>query len=81
MIMCTLKIKVKALCALHAINNVLQEKKFSKEELDGICTQLAPDSWWNAHKSILGIGNYDVNVIMSALEKCGKEFVWFDKRK
>jgi len=74
--------QVKAFCALHAINNVLQEGRFTKRDLDTICNQLDPNSWWwNEHRSFLGIGNFDVNVIMSALEKCEKELVWFDKRK
>jgi len=73
--------QVKALCALHALNNVLQEKKFAKEDLDEICNELDPGSWLNSHKSVLGIGNYDVNVIMAALGRCDKEFIWFDKRK
>lgn len=30
---------------------------------------------------MLGLGNYDINVIMAALQKKGCEAVWFDKRK
>jgi len=30
---------------------------------------------------MLGIGNYDINVIMVALQSHGYETVWFDKRK
>ena len=46
-----------------------QEKAFSKPDLDEICLQLAPDSnsWWNPHRSPIGLGNYDINVIMAAL--------------
>ena len=37
------------------------------EELDEICLRLNPATVLNPHKSMLGTGNYDINVIMSAL--------------
>lgn len=37
--------------------------------------------WINPHKSLLGLGNYDINVIMAALQLRGREAVWFDKRR
>jgi len=43
--------------------------------------RLSPDAWINPHRSLLGIGNYDINVIMVALQSRGYETVWFDKRK
>ncbi|XP_066588255.1 josephin-2-like [Prorops nasuta] len=73
--------QVKELCALHALNNLFQERGFSKQELDQICYSLSPDVWINPHKSLLGIGNYDINVIMAALQRKGCEAVWFDKRR
>ncbi|XP_076666009.1 josephin domain containing isoform X1 [Andrena cerasifolii] len=69
------------LCALHALNNLFQKKGYTKEELDQICYSLSPDVWINPHKSLLGIGNYDINVIMAALQRRGREAVWFDKRR
>jgi len=70
------------LCALHVLNNLLQEKAFTKAQLDDICTQLAPDNqWWNPHRSPLGLGNYDVNVMMAALQGKDCQAIWFDKRK
>lgn len=42
---------------------------------------LSPDNFVNPHKSLLGLGNYDVNVIMAALQMKGFEAIWFDKRK
>lgn len=54
---------------------------FLKAELDGICSRLSPNVWINPHRSMLGLGNYDINVIMAALQKKGCEAVWFDKRK
>lgn len=73
--------QVKELCALHALNNLFQERGFSKQELDQICYSLSPDVWINPHKSLLGLGNYDINVIMAALQRKGREAVWFDKRR
>jgi len=68
---------------MHVLNNLLQKKEFSKIELDTICLELAPDSysWWNPHRSPLGWGNYDVNVIMAALQRRGFDTIWFDKRR
>ncbi|CAH0406691.1 unnamed protein product [Chilo suppressalis] len=74
--------QVKELCALHALNNLFQTRgTFSKSELDAICSRLSPNVWINPHRSMLGLGNYDINVIMAALQKKGCEAVWFDKRK
>ena len=46
-----------------------------------LCFSLAPDSFINPHKSVLGLGNYDINVIMKALDEKGYQAIWFDKRK
>lgn len=35
----------------------------------------------NPHKSAFGLGNYDINVIMSALHSKQCEAIWFDRRK
>ncbi|TRY59491.1 hypothetical protein DNTS_017882 [Danionella cerebrum] len=69
------------LCAIHALNNVLQERIFTKETADEICKRLAPQCVMNPHRSLLGTGNYDVNVIMAALQSRGLVAVWWDKRK
>lgn len=45
------------LCAVHALNNVLQKQHFSQEAADEICKRLAPDSRLNHHRSLLGTGN------------------------
>ncbi|KAI5712394.1 hypothetical protein M8J75_007944 [Diaphorina citri] len=74
--------QMKELCALHALNNLFQNPKtFSKADLDEICINLSPQTWLNPHRSILGLGNYDINVIMTALQKKGFESNWFDRRK
>lgn len=70
------------MCALHALNNLFQDgQAFSRAQLDEICARLSPDNLINPHKSVLGLGNYDINVIMSALETKDHAAVWFDKRK
>jgi len=43
--------------------------------------RLAPDTMVNPHKSVLGTGNYDVNVIMASLQHKGYAAVWWDKRR
>ncbi|RUS75307.1 hypothetical protein EGW08_016928 [Elysia chlorotica] len=74
--------QVKALCALHALNNLFQrEQTFTKKDLDQICDRLSPGTFINPHRSMLGLGNYDVNVLMAALQDKGYETIWFDKRK
>ncbi|CAO2601701.1 Josd1 [Lemmus lemmus] len=43
---------------------------------------LSPNTMVTPHKkSMLGNGNYDVNVIMAALQTKGYEAVWWDKRR
>ncbi len=59
----------------------IQQRMFEKKDLDEMCTTLAPDSWWNPHRSPLGLGNYDVNVMMYALQSKSYQTLWFDKRK
>ncbi|XP_050428067.1 josephin-2 [Adelges cooleyi] len=72
----------KELCALHALNNLFQSKEaFKQMELDAICFSLSPNNYINPHRSILGLGNYDVNVLIAALQNKGFNAVWFDKRK
>ncbi|KAL0983992.1 hypothetical protein UPYG_G00135610 [Umbra pygmaea] len=71
------------LCALHALNNVFQDgAAFSKDTLQDIYQRLSPGTLVTPHKkSMLGNGNYDVNVIMAALQTRGFEAVWWDKRR
>lgn len=69
------------LCALHALNNLFQSDIFTKSQLDEVCKNLSPQVWINPHRSVLGLGDYDVNVIMTALQEKGCEAAWFDKRK
>jgi len=70
------------LCALHVLNNIFQAKDaFTQKELDNICYTLSPDTWINPHKSLLGFGNYDVNVVTAALHNRHCDIIWFDRRK
>lgn len=74
--------QIKELCALHALNNLFQDKGcYNKVQLDEICRNLAPNDYVNPHRSILGLGNYDINVIITALHLKDCEAIWFDKRK
>jgi len=72
----------KELCALHVLNNIFQSPDaFTQKDLDKICFELSPDTWINPHKSCLGLGNYDINVLTAALQTKEYSIVWFDKRK
>lgn len=72
----------KQMCALHSLNNLFQnENTFTKSDLDMICETLSPNSLINGHKSAFGFGNYDINVIMSALHSKHCQLIWFDCRK
>ncbi|KAM4721691.1 josephin-2 [Rhinophrynus dorsalis] len=69
------------LCAVHALNNLLQKPQISYQLAEEICRGLAPNSMINPHRSFLGTGNYDVNVIMAALQTLDYAAVWWDKRR
>jgi len=72
-------------CAISAINNLFQEQRFDKKRFDDIAYKLSlissPNSWFNPHKSFLGTGNYDANVLIFALKEENLEVQWFDSRK
>lgn len=69
------------LCAVHTLNNLFQDRNaYSKADLDAISYSLSPDAFVNPHKNMLGLGNYDVNVLMAALQLREYEAIWFDKR-
>jgi josephin len=69
-------------CGIHALNNLLGGPILTKDSSDEIATRLALTSgWWNnPHKSIFGLGNYDVNVLMIALKDQGYETQYLDTR-
>ncbi|XP_021715490.1 josephin-like protein [Chenopodium quinoa] len=78
-------------CLLHALNNLFQEKvAFSRTDLDGIAEELnlgdpTPVNWnpisvvFKPHHNLF-TGNYDVNVLIAAIERKGKNIVWHDRR-
>lgn len=69
-------------CALHVLNNLFGRAEFERSELDAICERMTPNhSWFNPHRSFLGTGNYDVNVLMAALSDRNYDMNWYDKRK
>lgn len=78
-------------CLLHALNNLFQEKGvFTRADLDRIAEKLTLDdptkqNWspvsvvFKPHHNVI-TGNYDVNVLIAALETKGKSVVWHDRR-
>ncbi|XP_050237119.1 josephin-like protein [Mercurialis annua] len=78
-------------CLLHALNNLFQQKdEFTRPFLDSIAEKLVsecPDKqkWtplsmvFKPHHNSL-TGNYDINVLISALEEKGKTVIWHDRR-
>ena len=49
--------------------------------LNSMYYRLSPDRLINPHRNLLGLGNYDVNVLMTALQQRNLSVIWFDKRK
>ncbi|CAL5189613.1 unnamed protein product [Lathyrus oleraceus] len=79
-------------CLLHALNSLFQQKDaFTRPNLNAISEKLAlddtssTDSWtpfsilFKPHHNAL-TGNYDINVLIAALEEKGKSVVWHDRR-
>jgi josephin len=73
--------QVLALCAVHAVNNLMQRKRYTKADFDTACLQLNASQWFNPHRSFLQIGNYDVNVVIMLLQEEGYLVQWHDRRK
>ncbi|XP_033148473.1 josephin-like protein [Brassica rapa] len=79
-------------CLLHSLNNLFQDKNaFTRESLNSIAEKLVADDpnkeTWTTPLSFLLkphhntlTGNYDVNVMIAALEGKGKSVAWHDKR-
>lgn len=66
---------------IFIIHAILEKGTFSKSQFDEICKNLSPGEWINPHRSVLGLGNYDINCIMAALQLKNFSAIWFDKRK
>ena len=67
-------------CGVHAVNNLLGEAVFARGDFERFADELTP-GWWNPHKALFGVGNYDVNVLEYALLQRGVEVVWHDNRR
>ncbi|XP_071689844.1 josephin-like protein [Rutidosis leptorrhynchoides] len=78
-------------CLLHALNNLFQEKNaFTRKDLDEIAEKLVLDDPYEGKWSRFSVifkphhnsltGNYDINVLITAVEKKGKRVVWHDRR-
>ncbi|CAK9148361.1 unnamed protein product [Ilex paraguariensis] len=78
-------------CLLHSLNNLFQEKEtFSRTDLNAIAEKLVLNdpttgTWtpmsviFKPHHNAL-TGNYDINVLIAALEGKGKRVIWHDRR-
>ena len=76
-------------CAIHAVNNMLQQPVYNKNSFDQIAKELYKKEQeeknseiiFNPYKSSLGLGNYDVSVIEIAFLKRDFILQWLDLRK
>ncbi|NWY26313.1 JOS1 protein, partial [Pheucticus melanocephalus] len=60
----------------------IEVQQTSARAVSSSVCRLSPNTMVTPHKkSMLGNGNYDVNVIMAALQTKGYEAVWWDKRR
>ncbi|CEO98305.1 unnamed protein product (mitochondrion) [Plasmodiophora brassicae] len=73
--------QAKSLCAVHAINSLLQGRVVTQATLDAICLELNPSTVLNPHRSMLGRGDYDVNVVQVALERNRCSARWVNNGK
>ncbi|KAL6967650.1 ubiquitinyl hydrolase 1 [Sarracenia purpurea var. burkii] len=78
-------------CLLHSLNNLFQEKDaFTRENLNAIAEKLVVDDPDKGKWTPLSVifkphhnaftGNYDINVLIAALEEKGKRVNWHDRR-
>ncbi|CAJ1970622.1 unnamed protein product [Sphenostylis stenocarpa] len=79
-------------CLVHSLNSLFQQKDaFTREKLNEISERLAvedsnSESWtplsvlFKPHYNAL-TGNYDINVLIAALEEKGKCLMWHDRRR
>jgi len=58
------------LCALHSLNSLFQKSLFTKKQLDSIVHEY-DKSWYRNEYSTLFTGNYDLRIILDALESQG----------
>lgn len=58
------------LCALHSLNSLFQQDRFKKKDLDSIVNKYDKSWCWNEYSSAF-TGNYDLTIILDALEVYG----------
>ncbi|CDF38030.1 unnamed protein product [Chondrus crispus] len=66
-------------CGLHATNALLKRRAYSAADFSKIADDLMAgqrSSWFHPHRSMLGLGDYDVNVLMVALDKYAIQTNW-----
>ena len=83
---CLLSYKSSHPCSSHCVPVWLlrvqfQAHVYDKFSFDAICNQLTPDVWINPHRSLLGVGNYDINVLITALQTHAYNTHWHDRRR
>ena len=66
-------------CALHTVNGILGRPAYSVQDFDAISEGLDSRRLLNRHR-VLCVGYYDANVVMVALDRCGCDVDWHDKR-
>jgi hypothetical protein len=65
----------------NSVNNLFQRRVFTAADFDALCEQLSPSAstlarvFSNPHRSLLGTGNYDVNVVGSKCS-CDAHFMY-----
>ncbi|KAK7372078.1 hypothetical protein VNO80_05447 [Phaseolus coccineus] len=79
-------------CLVHSLNSLFQQKDaFTRAKLNEISERLSleesnTETWtpfsvlFKPHHNVF-TGNYDINVLIAALEEKGKSVVWHDHRK
>ncbi|KAL3653256.1 hypothetical protein CASFOL_002937 [Castilleja foliolosa] len=78
-------------CLLHSLNNLYQEKDaFTRANLNAIAEKLDLEDPNKTTRTPLSVifkphhnmltGNYDINVLIAALEEKGKRVIWHDRR-
>ena len=66
-------------CGLHAVNALLQRRAYTASEFDALADSLMLErrnSWFHPHRSMFGLGDYDANVLLCALQKYGLDATW-----
>jgi len=66
-------------CGVYALNNLLGRNAFTNLDLNQISKQLSTDLI-NPYKHFLG-GDFDVSVLIIALQRNNYECLWLDNRK